>query len=313
MKETDFESILAKYPDLIEDGLILLGRQVTAYGRRMDLLFQDRFKRKLIVELKAGTIKDEHIGQILSYEGTILSADNPDIRVMLIGTRVPANITKSLDHHGIAWKEIKFPHLRDFLVDRGDDQFLHLFDDEGDLSVRTNKNRPTLNKIENGVNSSNSRPPKPINKDAGLEQKRLKFFKGLLELSKQKTTLFSKISPRGDQSWIDATAGKDELKWGYEILVKPVKKSRVELYFKSTKTDISEKRFDILRSHKEEVEKSFGEKLEWVVGTGKARHIQTHRPGSLYDEEKWPEIQNDMVDRLIRLEKALGPYIKTLE
>ncbi|MCX5808108.1 MAG: endonuclease NucS [Proteobacteria bacterium] len=132
MKESDFESILAKYPDLVEDGLILVGQQVTVFGRRIDLLFEDKFKRKLIVELKAGPIKDEHIGQILSYEGMLLSADNQDIRVMLIGTRVPPNIQKSLDHHGIAWREIKAPYLKDSLADKGDDQFNHLFEDEID-------------------------------------------------------------------------------------------------------------------------------------------------------------------------------------
>jgi hypothetical protein len=146
MKESDLESILAKYPDLIEDGLILVGRQVTVYGRRIDLIFEDRFKRKLIVELKAGPIKDEHMGQILSYEGMILSADNPDIRVMLIGTRVPPNIQRSLDHHGIAWKEIKLSSLKDSLADKGDDQFCHLFDDEIEPSVGAIKYK-TINSI----------------------------------------------------------------------------------------------------------------------------------------------------------------------
>jgi RecB family endonuclease NucS len=56
--EKNFEDIIARYPELIEEGLTLKGRQVTLYGRRMDLLFEDKFKRKLIVELKIGPIKD---------------------------------------------------------------------------------------------------------------------------------------------------------------------------------------------------------------------------------------------------------------
>jgi hypothetical protein len=39
--EKDFEDIIARYPELIKDGLTLKGRQVTLYGRRMDLLFED--------------------------------------------------------------------------------------------------------------------------------------------------------------------------------------------------------------------------------------------------------------------------------
>jgi hypothetical protein len=128
MLEKDFEDIICKYPELIEEGLILIGRQLSLYGRRMDILFEDKFKRKLIIELKAGPIKDDHIGQILSYEGMLLSADDPTLRVMLVGTRVPPNIQKSLDHHGIAWKEITFSFLKDFLKNKGYESVNHLFE-----------------------------------------------------------------------------------------------------------------------------------------------------------------------------------------
>ena len=102
MKEIDLENILAKYPDLIEQGLRLIERQKTVYGRRMDLLFEDINKRKLIIELKSGPILDKHIGQIMAYEGGTLSDKEQDIRIMLIGTRVPPNFRKALDYHGIA-------------------------------------------------------------------------------------------------------------------------------------------------------------------------------------------------------------------
>jgi hypothetical protein len=127
--EKDFEDIICKYPELIEDDLKFIGRQVTLYGRRMDVLFEDRFKRNLIIELKAGPIKDEHIGQILSYEGMLLSADDPSIRVMLVGTRVPPNIQRSLDHHGIAWREVPHSKLKAFITEKNDQLFLKLFDD----------------------------------------------------------------------------------------------------------------------------------------------------------------------------------------
>jgi hypothetical protein len=50
--EKDFETLLAKYPELIEVGLQLRGRQVVVQGRRMDLLFEDTVGRQLIAELK---------------------------------------------------------------------------------------------------------------------------------------------------------------------------------------------------------------------------------------------------------------------
>ena len=130
LSEKDFEDIICKYPDIIEGGLIFKGRQITLYGRRMDVLFEDKFKGKLILELKIGPIKDEHIGQIMSYEGMLLSADAPAIRIMLVGNRVPPNIRRSLDHHGIAWKEITVAKLKEFLNGKNDEQFRELFQDE---------------------------------------------------------------------------------------------------------------------------------------------------------------------------------------
>lgn len=137
MKEKDFEDILEKHPDLIEPGLKPIGRQVAMYNRRMDLLFEDQHRNKLIVELKAGPIKDEHIGQILAYEGMILSAEDPAVRVMLIGTRVPLNIQKALDHHGIAWKELKITQLKEYLASVDDRELLSRITEEFDQSYST--------------------------------------------------------------------------------------------------------------------------------------------------------------------------------
>jgi len=130
MKEQDFEDIIVQYPELIEEDLKFLGRQVYLYGRKMDILFEDKFGRKLIMELKNGPIKDEHVGQIMAYEGMLISGDDPTVRVMLVGTRVPPNIRKALDHHGIAWKEITHAQLHIFLYDKKDEKFLKLFTDE---------------------------------------------------------------------------------------------------------------------------------------------------------------------------------------
>jgi hypothetical protein len=127
--EKDFETALAKYPELIEEGLRLIGRQMIMYDRRMDLVFSDRFQRTLITELKWGPIKDAHIGQIMAYEGMLLSSTDPSIRVMLIGTRVPPNLRNSLDHHGIAWKEIPAADLISFLGSKCDLDLLRVFEE----------------------------------------------------------------------------------------------------------------------------------------------------------------------------------------
>ena len=127
ISEKQFEDIVCKYPELIEGSLSLKGRQIRVYGKIMDVLFEDKFGQRLIVELKIGPIDRKHIGQVMEYEGSILSVEDPTARIMLVGNRVPPNLKKALDHHGIEWKEITFSHLKKFLHERNDHEKLALF------------------------------------------------------------------------------------------------------------------------------------------------------------------------------------------
>jgi hypothetical protein len=165
MDERTFETILAKYPELIENGLEIKGRQVSMYGRRMDLLFEDSFQRKLLIELKVGPIKDQHIGQVMSYEGMLLSADDPTIRVMLIGNRVPPNLRRSLDHHGIAWKEISVSVLLAHLKDRNDSEMLGLFSQEELEFAEPTGRKGVASRLNEAATSGSVKGIKPISPD----------------------------------------------------------------------------------------------------------------------------------------------------
>lgn len=111
--ESDLEEILATHPILIEEDLALLGRQVSVGRLRVDLLFRDRFGDTLIVEMKRGPIRREHVGQIMEYSGSLY--DGKPIRLMLIGNRVPPSFQRSLEYHGIEWRELSEEKLLRFL------------------------------------------------------------------------------------------------------------------------------------------------------------------------------------------------------
>jgi len=124
LSERLFEDILVKYPDLIEGKLKFIGRQVNHFGKRIDILFEDRFNEKLIIELKKGNLQRDALSQVLEYEGYILSEKDPSARVMIIANRIPLNLKKAMDHHGIEYKEITTIHLYEFLEKR-DPDLLH--------------------------------------------------------------------------------------------------------------------------------------------------------------------------------------------
>jgi len=123
LSERLFEDILVKYPELIEDSLVLIGRQVTYFGKRIDILFHDQFQEKLVVEIKKDNLTRNALSQVLEYEGYILSEKDPTARVMLIANRIPLNLKKSMDHHGIEYKEITNRKLLDFLKKKDNDLF----------------------------------------------------------------------------------------------------------------------------------------------------------------------------------------------
>lgn len=150
-----------------------------------------------------------------------------------------------------------------------------------------------------------------IKKDfAEKDQRRLEFFRQLLEISNTKNTLFKNVSPAGYQNWVNAGAGKAGLAWAYVVRRND---ARVELFlWADAQTNI--KRFNSLLAKKEEIETAFGEPLEWDFKENRKQHYirSWTKIGGIENEEKWSAIQNDLVNRLIRLEKALRPHLASL-
>jgi hypothetical protein len=100
--------------------------------------------------------------------------------------------------------------------------------------------------------------------------------------------------------------------WTFVIMTKM---ARTEFFLCHSDLEINKARFEELLTHKDEIEQKFGEPINWDFNDSrKQQYIRSTCPiGGLDNEEKWPEIQKDLVDRLLRFEKALGPYIKSLK
>ena len=63
------------------------------------------------------------------------------------------------------------------------------------------------------------------------------------------------------------------------------------------------------------IEEKFDEPLDWQKLEGKraCRIKKQISIGGYRDEEKWSEVQDQMVDNMIKLEQSLRPYIKKLK
>jgi len=129
-----------------------------------------------------------------------------------------------------------------------------------------------------------------------------------------KTTI-SKVycaKPPSIDNWITASAGPG-MGWSYAITKKG---TSVELWIdrgpdKKNETDAW---FDKIFGDKEKIESVFGEPIIWdkVEGRRVCRIKSISKIGGLKDTELWGKIQDDLVDRMIRLEKVLKPSLNKI-
>jgi hypothetical protein len=139
---------------------------------------------------------------------------------------------------------------------------------------------------------------------------RLEFWRQLLEQAKERTKLHARIAP-SKENWISAGAGRGGLGFNYAIRMSD---AQVELYIDRGEAEENKRIFDQLFASKEQIEEVFGEPLEWQrLDNRRAcriRYLLTL--GGLVDRDRWPEIQEAMIDAMVRLENALKPQIKRL-
>ena len=109
LNERHIEDVFEQFHEqLVEPGLRLLGRQQTLEGTRLkvDLLFEDRARRKVVIELKRDSVSREDVGQLLEYAGLISNS-----RVILAAPHIASAIKTAFEHYGIEYIEFSMTEI----------------------------------------------------------------------------------------------------------------------------------------------------------------------------------------------------------
>jgi len=139
------------------------------------------------------------------------------------------------------------------------------------------------------------------------QQKYLAFWTGLLKKANQKTPLHLNISPTRDY-WIAATSSN--IGMGYVVARG---KGRVEIYLDRSNPAENKAIFDELFAKRGEIEAAFGESLDWKrldnnISSRITHHVTSE--GSYLDEASWGQLQDDMVDAMVKFDAAFAPHIQ---
>lgn len=139
---------------------------------------------------------------------------------------------------------------------------------------------------------------------------RLKFWGLLLEKAKTKTKLHAKVSP-GIENWVSAGAGKSGLGFNYVVRMDD---AQVELYIDRGDAEWNKMVFNTFLQHKVEIEELFGGPLDWqLLPDKRASRIRfVISSYGLKDQEHWVELQEQLIESMIKLEKAFRNRIKML-
>lgn len=116
MLEKDIENLIAKYPDdfFPSSGFKLIGQQVRLGRCFADIIFEDKFNRKVIIEVKRGILSRDASGQVMEYYG-LLKNERPEsiVELILCANIIPVERKTFLETIGIECKELGINRLNE--------------------------------------------------------------------------------------------------------------------------------------------------------------------------------------------------------
>jgi hypothetical protein len=297
-EDKDFSHWLSKNIDYLNDvldfNLAVENTEENVGPYRVDILAEDNYGRKVIIENQLEKTDHTHLGQIMTY---MVNLDSKT--AIWIAKKVVDEHAKVID-----WLNENSP----------DDMSFYLIKLEAIMIEGGELAAPLFTIVQQ---------PSRESKQLGAEKKeyaqrhvlRKEFWQSLLEKAKEKTNLHANVSA-SIYHWVGAGAGKSGVGYNYVITNNY---ASVEIYFDRGKDfvepNINKIRFDQLLKHKEEIQSVFGGDLKWErLEEKRASRISYRITGEslLKNKDNWDDLQNKLVDAMARLEEATKEHIRNL-
>lgn len=335
----DIQRLLKDRIECLEDGLMVLAEEFSDWqdsSRRIDLLCLDREANLVVVELKRTTDGGYMELQALRY-AAMVSAMTFEQAVDAFARFRAANRNADIaDHDGARAEMLSFlnwsePQEDSFAQDTRIILASADFSKElttsvmwlrdRDIDVRCVRLKPY--RMEDGrlLVDIQQLIPLPeasefqtqIGTKRSAERKerverhdlRYRFWEQLLARAREKTPLHANRSPSRD-TWINGSIGRAGFSLTYTMRQHD---NSVSLWIDNNKAA-----FEALLSERAAIEAAFGATLDWKNEPSKLGcSIRLDQPGGYRSPpEEWPAIQDQMIDAMIRLDRALRPRVQAL-
>jgi len=331
----DLQEWIENNPEILGEELLIIQKEFSGFSdthERLDLLAVDKSGNLVIIENKLDDSGRDVIWQAMKYAAYCSTLTKEDIRKIYKGQGFEADICEFLGKED--FDEVKLNgelSQRIILVAREfrkEVMSTVLWARKFAIEMQCIKVMPYMLGDSLLLDTEQIIPVKDVEeftirldqkaKDEVVAEKniarrhpiRIKFWQELLPQMNARSSLFSGRNPdvNNKDHWLSTGAGISGVTYGFVITTKYVS---VELGIGMADAQANKDMFDVLLRKCDEIEATFGGSLNWDrLDNKKASRIDCRMEANYYNESEWPQIQEFLIDRMIRLEGALKKYLK---
>jgi len=275
--------------DALDLNLVNVDREQAAGSFSIDLVAEDEGGGTVIIENQLEKSNHDHLGKVVTY----LSALSAKAAVWIVSDPRPEHVA------AVAWlnesSSAAFYMVKVEAIKIGDSLPAPLF-------------TLIVGPSDDSISAGNTK--KEIAERYGI---RKRWWAMLIERSSSVNKLHAHITP-SEYTWIGTSSGTRGLGLNYVITQN---ECATELYIDRGKNAEEENKsiYDQLFAHKAEIDSAFGGELSWERLEGKraCRIRYTHRAGGYRSpEDQWPDLQDNVINAMDLMDKALRPHLRTL-
>ena len=258
---------------------------------KVDIVAQDN-EGKVIIENQFERSNHDHLGKLLTY---ISNVENTKKAIWIVED------AKSEHQRAIDWLNANVKTCSFYLVKI---QVFKIKDSEPGaqffLISGPDENIRTVGKIKE--------------KDSEIDDVRFRFWQTFYDKLEKISSIFKNTAPK-PRTYIGISAGMRGV--SYNVAAQN-NSAQVEVYIdrgKEEGKEVNLKIFKEFEKNKQEIEKNFGNKLEWEsLPESRACRIKMRSNlGGFSDEETWDDIHEFLVKSVIKLESSTKKYIKKID